>query len=370
MNASAILTKAGNLLRNRVLRNVLLWPSLILLAHGMNVENDKTYHYGFLHSPWYWWVLCTGFVLQLLLVLVNNLILIPRLLQRKQRLAYACWLVLHVGWISACYTIGLKMADAHIDVDKLQQVGMITSPISTSWSADTLLSETWAYFVGNLLWVFVFSMAWYMNDYARQRKAAELAKQQQTETELAFLQSQLAPHFLFNTLNNIYALTLKESSAAPDAMLKLSAILRSLLYEGGSATVPFEKEAEIIRAYTDLELLRLKDAGRLQFHVDADGEYAVPPLLWLPVLENIFKHGTRIISEDLFVDFSFVIKEGVLHIRGHNYCKEAQAMPLSEKGIGLKNLRQRLHLLFPGRHTIHAGCENHIFTTEVSVKLS
>ncbi len=370
MNASAILTRAGNLLRNRVLRNVLLWPSLILLAHGMNVENDKEYHYGFLHSPWYWWVICTGFVLQLLLVFVNNLILIPRLLQRKKRLAYACWLALHVGWISVCYTIGLKMADAHIDVDKLQQVGMITSPVSTSWSAATLLSETWSYFVGNLMWVFVFSMAWYMNDYARQRRAAEQAKQQQTETELAFLQSQLAPHFLFNTLNNIYALTLKDSSAAPEAMLKLSAILRSLLYEGGTAVVPFEKEAGIIQAYTDLELLRLKDVGKMQFRVEADRDYALPPLLWLPVLENIFKHGTRIISDDMFVEFSFVIKESVLHIRGRNYCKEVPAAPPAEKGIGLQNLRQRLHLLFPGRHTIYAGCEDHIFTTEVTVNLS
>jgi hypothetical protein len=366
MNASAVLTKAGNLLRNRVLRNVVLWIGLILLAHGMNVGNG----YADLRSPWYWWVIWTGFVLQLILVFVNNLVLIPQLLVRKKRLTYVLWLVLHVGIISICYTIGLKVAAAHIKINNLQQVGMITSPISTSWSAKTMLEESWSYFVGNLLWVFVFSMAWYMNDYARQRRAAEKAKQEQNETELAFLHSQLAPHFLFNTLNNIYALTLKESSAAPDAMLKLSAILRSLLYEAGNALVPFEKEASIIHAYTDLELLRLKDVGRMQFNVHADGAYMLPPLLWLPVLENIFKHGTRIISEELFVDFSFTIKEGILTICGRNYLKEAQASTGAEKGIGLQNLQRRLNLLYPDSHTFKAYSKDHIFTTEVTVKLN
>jgi LytS/YehU family sensor histidine kinase len=213
-------------------------------------------------------------------------------------------------------------------------------------------------------------MAWYMNDYARQRRAAETARQQQAETELSFLRSQLAPHFLFNTLNNIYALTLKESSAAPEAMLKLSAILRSLLYESGSALVPFEKEAEVIQAYIDLELLRLKNVERMSFKVHADGDYLVPPLLWLPVLENIFKHGTRIISNELFVDFSFTITEGMLTICGKNYCKAERTTSESEGGIGLDNLQRRLALLYPGQHTFQASYSDHVFTTRLTVKLS
>ena len=369
MNVSELLTRAGNLLRNRVFRNVALWIGLFLLAHGMNVDNDRTLHYGILRSPWYWWVLSVGFVLQLILVFVNNLVLIPRLLVRKKRLAYAFWLVVHTGAISVCYTIGLKLAEAHIKVGNLQQVGMITSPVSTNWTPAVIWSEAWSYFVGNLIWVFVFSMAWYMNDYARQRRAAELAGRQQSETELAFLQSQLAPHFLFNTLNNIYSLALKESPAAAEAILKLSAILRSLLYESGSTLVPFDKEADLIRAYTDLELLRLRDSGRMNFTVRADRDYVLPPLLWLPVLENIFKHGTRIISDELFVDFSFTVSDDVLSIVGRNFVKECNDDAGRQKGIGLQNLRRRLDLLYPGRHSLHVACADHVFTTEVTVNL-
>lgn len=369
MNIRALVNKGGDLLRSRVLRNVILWAVLLFIAHGMNTENERAYHYGFLNSPWYWWVMLIGLVLQLLLVFVNNLVFIPRLLVQRRRIVYMLCLALHIGIISVIYTLGLKMAAAHLNVSDLQQVGMISSPVSTSWSLDALAEEAWNYFVGNAIWVFVFTMAWYMNDYARQRRAADKARQQQSETELAFLRSQLAPHFLFNTLNNIYALTLKESSAAPDAMLKLSAILRALLYESGKETVSFEKEADIIRAYADLELLRLKDTERFRFHISADHDYEIPSLLWLPVLENIFKHGTRIISEELFVDFSFVIKDGTLSILGRNYCKDMAATSKPEKGIGLKNLRRRLQLLYPDKHTFRAGCANHVFTTEVTVKL-
>jgi hypothetical protein len=313
-------------------------------------------------------VILGGLVLQLILVFVNNGLLIPRLLIRGRRLAYAVCLFLHVAVISLIYTLGLKTAAAHIDVGNLQQIGMITSPMSTSWSAASILDETQTYFAGNLIWVLVFTMAWYMNDYARQRRAADLARRQQAETELAFLRSQLAPHFLFNTLNNIYALTLRESSAAPEAMLKLSAILRSLLYESGHALAPFEKEAELIRAYTDLELLRIGNVERLRFDVHADGDYAVPPLLWLPVLENIFKHGTRVISEELFTEFAFIIADGTLTILGRNYCREAPAAGAA-KGIGLDNLQRRLSLLYPGRHTFRSAYDDHVFTTEVTVKL-
>jgi hypothetical protein len=369
MNAPTILNKAGNLLRNRVLRNVVLWICLLLLAHGMNMENDKAHHYGFKNSSWYWWVFSICFVLQLILVFVNNLVLVPRLLVQRKRLAYMLCLLLHVGIVSFCFTIVMKIAAPHVDVSDLQQVNFVTSEISSSWSAASIWSETWSHFVGNLIWVFVFTMAWYMNDYSRQRKETELAKQQQSETELAFLHSQLAPHFLFNTLNNIYALTLKESSAAPEAMLKLSAILRSLLYESGNAMQPFEKEAGIIHAYTDLELLRIKDVSRMKFQVHADADYSLPPLLWLPVLENIFKHGTRIISEELFVEFSFIIKDDVLTICGRNYHKGMRNTSASEKGIGLENLQRRLNLLYPGRHTFSASHSDNIFTTEVVIKL-
>lgn len=369
MKASAFLTKAGKLLSGRVLRNVALWLVIFLLSHGMSMEADDLHHYGFRGSPWYWRVLLGSLALQLVLVYLNNLVLVPRLLARRRRLAYAASLALLLLIVSVCYALGYRVAAPHIDISKMELVAMPSVSAAPSWSMVSLREEIQSYFLGNLIWVSLFTMAWYMNDHTRQRKAADLARQQQAETELAFLQSQLAPHFLFNTLNNIYALTLRESAAAPEAMLKLSAILRSLLYERGEALVPFSKEAELIRAYTDLELLRLKNAERLQFTVDADADYPVPPLLWLPILENIFKHGTRVISDQLFVEFSCVARDGVLRICGRNYCKEASGTGAAEKGLGLQNLQRRLLLLYPGRHSFSAVCMDQVFTSELTVKL-
>ncbi len=369
MTPRKLLIKTGDLLRNRILRNVLLWLSIFLFSHGMSMEADDLHHYGFRETPWYWKVMLGALGLQLIMVYVNNLLLVPRLLARRRRLAYAVCLAVLLLCISLCYTIGYKIAAPHINLSKMEMVAMPVESTDPSWSFSTIRAETQSYFLGNLIFVSLFTMAWYMNDYARQRKAADLARQQQAKTELAFLQSQLAPHFLFNTLNNIYALTLRESSAAPDAMLKLSDILRSLLYERGDALVPFEKEAGLIRAYTDLELLRLKNAERMNFQVSADGDYLVPPLLWLPILENIFKHGTRIISDELFVDFSFTVKAGTLRICGRNYCRAAPDRGALQPGIGLANMQRRLNLLFPGKHTFYTSCEDHTFIAEAIIQL-
>lgn len=364
-----LLNRIGDLLRHRLLRNVLLWLLIFFLSHGMSMEADALHHYGFRGAAWYWRVLLGWLALQLTLVYVNNLVLVPQLLVKRRRWAYAISLFFLLAGVSLCCVIGYKAAALHIPVSKMELISAPSVDISPSWSLGVILSETWVYVLGNLIFVSLFTMAWYMNDYARQRKDAAEARAQQAQTELAFLHSQLAPHFLFNTLNNIYALSLRESGAAPEAMLKLAAILRSLLYERGDALVAFEKEASLIRAYIDLELLRLKNLERLRFEIDADNPYSVAPLLWLPILENSFKHGTRIISEQLFVEFSYVIKEGVLRIHARNYVKDGSPLPTQQRGIGLENLQRRLQLLYPDKHTYSASLKDHVFTCLVTVNL-
>src|SRR6185437_14342472 len=168
----------------------------------------------------------------------------------------------------------------------------------------------WVLFMDALLWIvtlalilFQFTMAWYMTDHAKQQKAIEAAKKKQVEAELNFLKSQINPHFLFNTLNNLYALAIKHSDKTPDTILKLSAILRYLLYESNVENISFEKEKEIMQAYIALELLRLSNSNNFTFSISSDNKCNIPPLLWVPVLENVFKHGTRIISDNNFVDY-------------------------------------------------------------------
>lgn len=364
-----ILQKISTALGSRLARNIYLWIFLLYMVLELNINNEAAHRYGIIQSAWYPWIIIIGILLQMILLYGNNLWLVPRFLARKRYFTYFISAAVLLISVSVIYTVGLKTAKAYVDVDKLQQMGFVSSPVTTDWSFSGIYSEMTTYLFGNFFWMFIFTMAWYMNDYSRQRKLAEEARRQQTETELSFLKSQLNPHFLFNTLNNLYALTLKHSDDAPDAILKLSSILRYLLYESDAVQVSFEKEKEMMQAYIDLELLRLKDKDRLSFTISADHACSVAPLLWLPVLENIFKHGTRIIGRDNFVTYQYVITGNRLMISSVNNYKPGASSGKTQ-GIGLENLKKRLHLLFPGKHQIVSMPRGNEYITEVTIELS
>lgn len=356
-------------LGSRLARNIYLWAIMLYFVLDLNSNNEAYYHHGITTSSWYAPVMIVSTLLQMTLLYVNNLVLVPKLLARKKYLPYFLLAFLLLATVSVTYTIGLKVAKAHVNVDHLQQIGFVSSPVTTDWSAKSLRAETETYLFGNAMWIFIFTMAWFMNDYARQRKLAEDARREQIDTQLTLLKNQLNPHFLFNTLNNLYALTLKKADEAPDAILKLSAIMRYMLYESDTPFVPLEKEKEIMQAYIDLELLRLRNRENLAFHIHADGAGSIPPLLWLPVLENVFKHGTRIISEDNFVEYYFTIEGERLHILSRNSTKETPG-PASANGIGLQNLQKRLALLFPSKHTLQSYRDHHQYITDINIDLS
>lgn len=358
-------------LGSRLARNIYIWVFLLYTALDLNYNNEQAYHYGFIHSRWYYGMIVVGMLLQMALVYGNNLLIVPRLLARKKYLLYIGAIVLLNAGISMLYTVALKITQGRVDTNHMQQMSFSNFPVTTDWRLGTFFSEAQTYFWGNVLWIFVFTMAWYMNDYSRQQRRAEQALREQKNTELAFLKNQLNPHFLFNTMNNLYSLTLKKSDLAPDAVLKLSLILRYLLYESDSPLVPFEKEQEIMEAYIDLELLRLRDKDRLQFSITSDNARPIPPLLWMPVLENIFKHGTRIISSEHYVEYRYHLAGDRLSIYSRNSVRSGNGtIRTADKGIGLDNLAKRLALLYPGKHSLKSGIQQNEYITEVNIDLS
>ncbi len=366
------LNKIYKALTGRLAKNIYLWLFLGYVVFDMNYNNEHRYHHGIIYSPWYYWFIITGFLLQMTLVYVNNLWLCPKYLHTRRYGRYALYVSVLVFVISLAYTIGVKIAGMHFDVDHVQQAGFVTSPVTKGWTFEDLLTDMQTYTFGNASWVFIFTMAWYMQDYARQRRAAEQAEKKQVEAELNFLKNQINPHFLFNTLNNLYGLALKHSENAPGAILKLSSILRYLLYESNTPMVSFEKEKEIMQAYIELELLRITDSKGLHFSVSADGpDYSIPPLLWMPVLENLFKHGTRIITNDMRGDFEFAITDNRLTISSTNNYKGAVQINGSKKegGIGLTNLTKRLELLYPKKYKIEQHKDDQDYSIEVKIDL-
>jgi two-component system, LytTR family, sensor kinase len=204
--------------------------------------------------------------------------------------------------------------------------------------------------------------------YLRQQKMLRLEDQLRAEklsAELQALKSQINPHFLFNTINNLYALARKKSDKTPAAALKLAGLLRYVLYESAHREVRLEQELQNLRDYVALEKLRF-DEDRLQVRFETaldNPEQAVSPLLLLPLVENAFKHGAGEQRGDAFVHIDLSEKQGRIRLKVVN-SKNADPS-VQHNGFGLKNLRRQLELLYPGRHRLEVKDEGEIFSADL-----
>lgn len=166
------------------------------------------------------------------------------------------------------------------------------------------------------------------------------------ETELKFLKNQINPHFLFNTLNNIYGLARKKSDKAPEVVMRLSKLLRFMLYESGKDTIPIADEIRILEDYMQLEKIRYNARLKLSFdqQIDDMGQL-ITPLILLPFIENAFKHGVSETTDDTRIDIRVTLKTAQLHFIVNNSQNGHHDNDASEK-IGLANVRRQLELMY------------------------
>jgi len=178
------------------------------------------------------------------------------------------------------------------------------------------------------------------------------------QSELRFLKSQINPHFLFNTLNSLYALTLKKDDKAPDIVIKLSEMMRYMLYECNEPRVPLKKEINYLKNYLDLERLRQRKGIDIQLKVNGNvSDQMIAPLMLIPFLENSFKHGVNANIKDGFVVATLNVEPKAVHFILEN--SKGSQMPSQlhgnrpSGGIGLVNVRRRLDLLYKGRYELN-----------------
>jgi len=192
------------------------------------------------------------------------------------------------------------------------------------------------------------------------------------EAELKFLKAQVHPHFLFNTLNNLYSLTLDKSDKAPEVVLKLSSLLNYMLYECNEPYILVNKEIALIENYIALERIRYGEQLDIQFRVS--GEVTgkrIAPMLLLPFVENAFKHGVSKIRKEAFVKIELEMSGDNLEFTVRN-----SRSPISEKdtngyseGIGLKNVKRRLVLMYPGKFSLVQNTPESEFIIKLTVNL-
>jgi hypothetical protein len=203
----------------------------------------------------------------------------------------------------------------------------------------------------------------------RQQETLLKTQREKLGAELQLLKAQVHPHFLFNTLNNLYALTRRQAPEAPDVVLRLSNLLSYVLYECNAPEVRLTQETDFLRNYVTLEKLRYGD--RLEVSLNFTGDIPgqrIAPLLLIPFLENAFKHGTSEQLDQSWISLNLSVEGEMLTFQLLNSRDpEAQADPVG--GIGLQNVRKRLELLYPDRHELRTQAEADSFLVTLRLTL-
>lgn len=286
---------------------------------------------------------CIILLFHALVCYVNNYFLIPEFLFKRKYIVYLSTIILSI------FAILFPLAIIFHKFFSLDQESK-----NSIWSLTFFLfnfsSVVFSVAISSVIKLF---KSWYIRDQAHKD-----LKKLTVETELKFLKSQINPHFLFNSLNSLYALTLMSSEKAPDVVLKLSNILRYVLYEGASQKkVPFVKEIEYLESYLELEKLRLGERVRVDLEIIGNFEEKyIEPMLFINFVENGFKHGAAGNLKGAWVEVKLEYSEDnklLLDVKNSVGKSKITKDKTYVGGIGLANTKKRLNLLYPGKHDLN-----------------
>lgn len=217
----------------------------------------------------------------------------------------------------------------------------------------------------------------FIDDFFNQREVLTKMQVEKTTAELNYLKAQVNPHFLFNTLNNIYGLTLENPTKAGETILKLSDMMKYMLTEGDSDTVLLSKDLENLQHYVEIERLRVREGCKIRFEITGNiNSQRITPLLLLPLIENAFKHGVSRSIHDSFLDAVIHVEAKTLTMVIKNNIPPPSSSTAS-LGMGIQNVRKRLDLFYKGRYHLEVtddtarnlGEEKQIFIVQLQITL-
>ena len=205
-----------------------------------------------------------------------------------------------------------------------------------------------------------------------QRKERELAqlKGAINDSQLQFLKSQINPHFLFNSLNNLYSYALVQSEKTPGIILELSSLLRYMLYDCRESYVPLDKEAKYIDDFIKLQSLQIEDRGDVSFTSSGNFQGSmIAPLILIVFIENCFKHSTSSQSDKIKIDVNLSLHDNVVHLNCQNSHDKSSNTDNLTQGIGLKNVKTRLDLLYPDKHDLSIHQSDDMYTVDLKINI-
>jgi len=243
----------------------------------------------------------------------------------------------------------------------MQEILRFSSIVKDPWSPGSFLLLTTAAGLTSIIVLFKY---WFQKQQDWMK-----AEKEKVTAELQLLKAQVHPHFLFNTLNNIYSFSLENSPKTPGLILKLSSLLSYMLYDCRAEEVLLEKEIEIMKNYIDLEKERYGNKIEISWMVAGDvKDKFIVPLLFLPFLENAFKHGTSEQVESPWLSVDISINKQIIKCKMIN--SKNTYVPVNINGIGVQNVKRRLAFLYPGKHELKTNDEGNFFVVSLLVELN
>ncbi|MCX2679260.1 histidine kinase [Galbibacter sp. EGI 63066] len=298
------------------------------------------------------------FSLHIVVVYFNIYYLIPKLLLRKK---YTFYIVSILLLLAVHYSLRTGLTYWLVTENIWPEAEGVYKPFDPNHIA--------AVSIGELYVLGITAAIKFTVDYIGERNRNQELRELQYKTELKYLKAQMQPHFFFNTLNNLYGLVLKKSSQAPDVVIRLSDIMRYVIYDASKKRLPLIQEINYIDNYIELEKLRYETNIDSEISIKGNVDnITIPPLLFLPFVENSFKHG---VQDDkhlkLLVSFEKMGDELVFQTI-NNFDVENHSTS-SPGGIGLKNMRRRLKMLYEDRFDLKADVNNDMFVVTLKIPI-
>jgi len=343
--------------KHRVASHILFWLLLLVLQ----LSSANYYNSAVVPFPDKLLAVGTNLLAQIPAAYFLAYFIVPRYIFRQKYLAALAWFTVCVYIICLLSRLEVVHFEEPFHGDK-------PNPKETYTEIFTDLPKLiYVYFFRIFSVAFVFMLLKLLKDQlAVQRRALTLEKQK-AEAELKLLKTQLNPHFLFNTLNNIYALALVKSPVTPGAIGRLSEILDYILYRCDALYVPLSGEIALLNNYISLEKLRYDERLKVNFNYPADPRAEIAPLILLTIVENAFKHGAGNDTGEPTVNIALSAENGRFEfIVSNSYQLKAAANTTS---IGLPNLKQQLELIYPGRHYLAISQTGNLFIVTLTINL-
>ena len=346
--------------RNSYVAHILFWVSIFLIQTFATGDMNGTFskraiHYGF------------GLIPRILAGYLLVYYLVPKLLFKKKYIKFA------ILFIVSAYLIctSARIIVVYIVEEFTRAKPFHQEPILEIYT--DIRHLYFSYFFGIYYPAFAMLMLVLFKEFFEKRSVVEKLEREKVSAELSFLKSQIHPHFLFNTLNNLYVLTLKKSDKAPETVLKLSEILDYMIYQCNDAEISIEKEIQLIKNYVALEELRYGKKLDLNLQIDIDNPHTkITPLLLISIVENAFKHGVVGSVSTAKVTINIKVENHQLYCKVFNTkpeFKQNDEMNFKE-GIGLTNTKKQLALVYPEKNELLIEQAKDSYTVVLTIDLN